>query len=452
MIKFNSELKPKNKTHYGILRCLPIWLLLICTFLSSCGNNSSQNFADSFGDGSAQNLTGSFVDSPVKGLTFYASPSGLTGTTDASGSFTYRIGDVVEFRLNLGATSLTIGYTSSPSAITSVLTIVPPSGGSTLSIAQILQTLDVGTASNTIDVSNLSQIPDFTIPKIRNALMSISVSSSDIAGIASDITTAGIKLKNGSSGVSTASALSHLSQNVENNDYIKGAVEKSLTNDGSLFGAIYDKPFFSVWVSTENSKASTMLYFGQFTSTRNYDFQSPISAQYLNKISGALTPSSDCKSSSYTPSSGVKFTFNIISADMQSTILSFFDSSTSVSGIVTGQFLQQLEFKDMVSKQILFSDMKCKDSLNLVTIDSFGVQSQTCYIGSSILIDGPYKNTLQSTDANGYFHNLGLIKLSKPNDNTENLPIGSTGTFVEFDYSNNTGTPRYLDFIVRSLP
>ena len=440
MTNFNSKLKSKSQIHYGIPACMTMWLLLISIFLSSCGNSSTEN------------ITGSFVDSPVKGLTFYASPSGLTGITDESGSYSYRLGDTVEFRLNLGSTELTIGYTALPSFITSVLTITPPSGGANLAIAQILQTLDTGTASDAIDVSNLNKIPDITIAKIRDALHSVSISSGDIAGIATDITSAGIQLKNGSAGVSAVGALTHLSQNIDNNIYIKDTVQKSLTNDGSLFGAIYDKPFFSVWATTENNKVSTMLYFGQFTSARQYDFQSPVSAQYLNNISGTFTPSSDCKSSSYTSPSGVGFTFNMISTDLQSTVLSFSDSLNTVSGIITGQFLQPLEFIDVVSKQILFSDMKCKDSINLVSIDSFGVQSETCYTGASIFITGPYKNTLQSTDAAGYFHNLGLIKISKPINSTGNLPIGSKGTFVAFDYTNNTSAPRYLDFVVRSLP
>ena len=44
-------------------------------------------------------LQGIFVDSPVQGLGYAATPSGLTGRTDARGQFDYRAGDRVSFQL-----------------------------------------------------------------------------------------------------------------------------------------------------------------------------------------------------------------------------------------------------------------------------------------------------------------------------------------------------------------
>ena len=44
-------------------------------------------------------LQGVFVDSPVQGLGYAATPSGLTGRTDARGQFDYRAGDRVSFQL-----------------------------------------------------------------------------------------------------------------------------------------------------------------------------------------------------------------------------------------------------------------------------------------------------------------------------------------------------------------
>ena len=50
------------------------------------------------GDGGAKpELTGQFIDSAVAGLYYEASPSGLMGTTDASGTFKYKAGDTIEF-------------------------------------------------------------------------------------------------------------------------------------------------------------------------------------------------------------------------------------------------------------------------------------------------------------------------------------------------------------------
>ena len=44
-------------------------------------------------------LQGVFVDSPVQGLGYSATPSGLSGLTDANGQFNYNPGDTVTFNL-----------------------------------------------------------------------------------------------------------------------------------------------------------------------------------------------------------------------------------------------------------------------------------------------------------------------------------------------------------------
>ncbi len=42
-------------------------------------------------------LSATFVDPPTKGLYYTDSPSGITGTTDATGAFNYQSGDTVSF-------------------------------------------------------------------------------------------------------------------------------------------------------------------------------------------------------------------------------------------------------------------------------------------------------------------------------------------------------------------
>ena len=44
-------------------------------------------------------LSGVFVDSPVQGLGYSATPSGLSGVTDANGRFNYNAGDTMTFTL-----------------------------------------------------------------------------------------------------------------------------------------------------------------------------------------------------------------------------------------------------------------------------------------------------------------------------------------------------------------
>lgn len=96
--------------------------------------------------------TGTFVDSAVAGITFTNEPSGITGTTDAQGRFTFEPGDTVTFSigdLNLPpitarglVTPLTIAQTDDPNDVVAT------------NIARLLQSLDFdGDASNGIDIA-----------------------------------------------------------------------------------------------------------------------------------------------------------------------------------------------------------------------------------------------------------------------------------------------------------
>ncbi|WP_341936662.1 hypothetical protein [Marinimicrobium sp. C2-29] len=96
--------------------------------------------------------TGTFVDSAVAGITFTNEPSGITGTTDAQGRFTFEPGDTVTFSigdLNLPSTTarglvtpLTIAGTDDPNDVVAT------------NIARLLQSLDFdGDASNGIDIA-----------------------------------------------------------------------------------------------------------------------------------------------------------------------------------------------------------------------------------------------------------------------------------------------------------
>lgn len=96
--------------------------------------------------------SGTFVDSAVAGITFTNEPSGITGTTDAQGRFTFEPGDTVTFSigdLHLPAitarglvTPLTIAQTDDPNDVVAT------------NIARLLQSLDFdGDASNGIDIA-----------------------------------------------------------------------------------------------------------------------------------------------------------------------------------------------------------------------------------------------------------------------------------------------------------
>ena len=93
--------------------------LTLLALLTACGG----------GGGGSTTSTGTFVNSPTKGITYSASPSGLSGVTDENGTYSYQAGDTVTFTLNLGASTVTLGSTASPSATTSILSLSVPNGG-----------------------------------------------------------------------------------------------------------------------------------------------------------------------------------------------------------------------------------------------------------------------------------------------------------------------------------
>lgn len=74
-----------------------VWMIGVAMLLAACGGG---------GDGGggtspvAAPLSGVFIDSEVGGLGWRATPSGLSGKTDATGHFQYRQGDQVQFHLD----------------------------------------------------------------------------------------------------------------------------------------------------------------------------------------------------------------------------------------------------------------------------------------------------------------------------------------------------------------
>lgn len=111
-------------------------LSVVVILLAACGGGGGGGTTQP--DGPEQ---GRFIDSAVAGLYYEASPSGLTGFTDADGIFEYEAGDTVEFFLG----DILIG--EAPGAL--VITPVSLVGGDAdetdpvvLNIARLLQTLD----------------------------------------------------------------------------------------------------------------------------------------------------------------------------------------------------------------------------------------------------------------------------------------------------------------------
>jgi len=154
-------------------------LIALASITVGCGGGGGSSSS-----ASSSNYTGQFYDAPTKGLTYTDSPSGITGTTDSSGTFSFKAGDTVTFSVPTGSsTSISVGSitpatpssTSTP-AIVSVLSLP-----NATAVAQTLQTL--GGTGNVIDVSSVS-LTSTQAQSINNYVSTGGVSTSpSISGI-----------------------------------------------------------------------------------------------------------------------------------------------------------------------------------------------------------------------------------------------------------------------------
>jgi hypothetical protein len=120
--------------------------------LAACGGGGGGGG----GASSSTTYSGQFIDAPTKGLTYTSSPSGLTGTTDANGTFRFQAGDVVSFVVPTSSGAISIGVYSPPtpaSSTDSAIVHVSTMDNAT-QVAQTLQAL--GGTSSVIDVSNVN--------------------------------------------------------------------------------------------------------------------------------------------------------------------------------------------------------------------------------------------------------------------------------------------------------
>ena len=144
----------------------------------------------------ATTYSGQFIDAPTQGLSYSASPSGLSGTTDADGTFAFRAGDKITFSLNLGGSNVVnIGISpvlAEPSG--SSLPLFVQSLPSGLQVAQVLQSLNHGSAS-AMNVSGL-QLPAADTTDLNNFITS---AGTNVGSHASDVQMLGTAQQNATS-------------------------------------------------------------------------------------------------------------------------------------------------------------------------------------------------------------------------------------------------------------
>ena len=127
---------------------------LACIFsaivLTACGGGGGTTSTG----GGTTSYTGTYIDSPTKGLSYSASPSGLSGVTDASGTFAFNAGDTVSFAITTPNGTISAGSTTpatpTSASVPAVVSVLSMKNG--VSIAQTLQSL--GGTGAVIDVSS----------------------------------------------------------------------------------------------------------------------------------------------------------------------------------------------------------------------------------------------------------------------------------------------------------
>lgn len=174
-------------------------ILISALALSACGGDSSSS------DESNNTLTGQFIDAPVSGLAYSASPSGLTGTTDALGSFNYKVGDTVSFAIPGGSgPSVTLG--SAKGAIK--IFVLDLANG--LVVSQVLHMLNVSTNPNVMAVGGLT-LPPFVATSLNDFITSGGqLSGTTAAALATAVQTANTGVTFANPTASAASTINSL--------------------------------------------------------------------------------------------------------------------------------------------------------------------------------------------------------------------------------------------------
>jgi hypothetical protein len=420
--------------------------LLTLAVLSACGGGG--------GGSSDATSSGTFINSPTKGIKYSASPSGLSGTTDEDGTYSYKSGDTVTFSLDLGASTVTLGSTASPSATTSVLSLTVPNGGDPLAVSQVLETLDKGTKDGKMDVSNISLSAGAVLTAITNALKTTSVSAADIGTIATGVQTAltaagSDTLKYGTTGVTQNDALTNLSKNSVNQSLVETKIQAMSYDGSSTVVDVQDKPAFTNWVYKKNGTTTFASQFGVVASAGlTFDYKFPYDATHDGRSNGTYVLANSNRNGSYTTSGNEVGVFSIKNGDTKSYSMTYTNTTTGETGAITGTYLLPLTLNDVKSKSFLTYGACANGSNNTVTINSSGVTSDTCnQLTGATWSAGPFTNTLQYTESNGTRHYVGLTRLNK-NSGVGNLPTGAVGAFMDINPSNYSKQPSAISFKV----
>ena len=175
------------------------------------------------------------------------------------------------------------------------------------------------------------------------------------------------------------------------------------------------------------------------SSNLSFDFRSVYNNTEDAKAEGTYTLAESNRTGNWvgegsTPNRG---TFKMTSGDTKSFAMTYVNSTTGETGVVTGTFLQSVTIADVKGKSFTIYKGCANGSDNTVTIGSTGLASDTCgsNVNGATFSAGPFTNTLQFVETSGARHYLGITRLNK-GSGSGNLPSGSTGTFMDISSAN----------------
>jgi hypothetical protein len=386
-------------------------VLATAALLSACGGGGSSYSSAS--TATATTYSGVFLDAPTKGLSYLASPSGLSGTTDAGGKFNFQSGDTVTFTLGVGSGPIAVGswQPAVPSGGASALVFVQ-SLNNGLQVAQILQSLNHGSAT-AMDVSGLA-LAASDVTNINNFIASGGTAlplgaASDVALLASVQANAGSQPFVVAGGASVSATLSALKTTISGLPATAGIAlgsvlpgqavfhEGSVSGSGSThadFGITYFKT--DQTIANVNANAGNSIQTGATYSTAN-------SAGNVLTISGG----------------GITDTITVSYIDKAQGLWSDRASDAS-TGAGSYAFLQSTFAPSVVAGKTLTiagSIGKCGGVPFQLTVDSLGANFQTnCQgsmpgtKGSGTIASSAIPGVLTFTDStSGSVHYVGLV-------------------------------------------
>lgn len=275
--------KIKSSFYVKVLQLFLVFI--VSTTLINCGGGGSSSNTPT-----TTTATGYFIDSPVQGLTYVSGSQ--SGTTDASGKFTYEVGKTVKF--SVGAISL--GEVIAKGKMTPVDLVANADASNTkvLNITRFLMTLDSdGNATNGITISDATKTAAQSASQIDFATATDATLTSALTPLTTNtpvaVTNAQTHL---TSSIYALYAGTYSGTNSGTSSSLSGTFRLTIDSNGAINGT-----------HTDSNGANVDPFSGQLTTSGATTFASGSSSQGVS-FSGTIDASTGVASGTYSDNWG----------------------------------------------------------------------------------------------------------------------------------------------------